>query len=608
MKHLSNFTLSIVIVLTMLYGCEPTKPVNITSKISATDPFSETISKSQYFDISLNSDTVIEGKNGTVIVFPTGSVVDEDGAVVTKDIQVELAEAYSVEEMLLSNLMTTSNGELLETDGMFYLNLTQKGKQLFIDTDNPIRIEIPTQNKKQGMSIYEGIRDENGNMNWVNPVKVESYLEIVDFDALNFLPKNFAQSVAKGIPYKNHQSVTDELVDSLYYSLSKWGFLGNSVYINTNYNEAYDNPNSKVVNGKYVDGSYVVSEKAIDSATESTAEFSGEGIDPAMVKSIQNEEFQNTFLATREFEIRLQAIFRTCDNCVLDLYIHNVDMNLWEVDLKAANLLEGDLKSEFLNFSEQKLTNVKDGGKNVESLRKYYAKRLKRVNSELDKLKKKSVKQLEKKNAEVKKMAKKYKKLLQKRENFRMETYGFEWTKTGWANVDRGTIPKTWGREELEVEVVDGKQYDQVYTYVIYTSIKSLYRLNTKNNEQFYVGNETDKNMLMPKKEKAVLVTIAYKGKDPFTGVKEFTTGVDFNVKVNLNATTIAKFKEVLKPYDQYLKKNKIEEDLIYMDFFYKEKKRQEKLKKESAFLNSLYLVAHPCMIEGIIADSAVAW
>ena len=608
MKHLSNFTLSLVIVLTLLYGCEPTKSVNITSKISATDPFSETISKSQYFDISLNSDTVIEGKNGTVIVFPTGSVVDEDGAVVTKDIQVELAEAYSVEEMLLSNLMTTSNGELLETDGMFYLNLTQKGKQLFMDTDNPIRIEIPTQNKKQGMSIYEGIRDENGNMNWVNPVKVESYLEIVDFDALNFLPKDFAESVAKGIPYKNHQSVTDELVDSLYYSLSKWEFLGNSVYINTNYNEAYDNPNSKVVNGKYVDGSYVVSEKAIDSATESTAEFSGEGIDPTMVKSIQNEEFQNTFLATREFEIRLQAIFRTCDNCVLDLYIHNVDMNLWEVDLKAANLLEGDLKSEFLNFSEQKLTNVKEGGKKIESLRKYYAKRLKRVNSELDKLKKKSVKQLEKKNTEVKKMAKKYKKLLQRRENFRMETYGFEWTKTGWANVDRGTVPKSWGREKLEVEVVDGKQYDQVYTYVIYTSIKSLYRLNTKNNELFYVGNETDKNMLMPKKEKSVLVTIAYKGKDPFMGVKEFTTGVDFTVEVNLKSTTIAKFKEVLKPYDQYLKENKIEEDLIYMDFFYKEKNRQEKLKKESAFLNSLYLVAHPCMIEGIIADSAVAW
>jgi hypothetical protein len=71
-----------------------------------------------------------------------------------------------------------------------------------------------------------------------------------------------------------------------------------------------------------------------------------------------------------------------------------------------------------------------------------------------------------------------------------METYGFNWSETGWINIDNGTLPKDWNEQPLEITVSNGKQFDRVYTYIVYTSIKSLYRLNTNDNIQFYVGND----------------------------------------------------------------------------------------------------------------------
>jgi len=70
-----------------------------------------------------------------------------------------------------------------------------------------------------------------------------------------------------------------------------------------------------------------------------------------------------------------------------------------------------------------------------------------------------------------------------------METYGFKLTQTGWINIDNGSEPKSWTNQKLEVNINNAKQFDKVYTYVVYPSINSLFRLNTTDNEHFYVGN-----------------------------------------------------------------------------------------------------------------------
>jgi hypothetical protein len=137
---------------------------------------------------------------------------------------------------------------------------------------------------------------------------------------------------------------------------------------------------------------------------------------------------------------------------------------------------------------------------NAKLLKGYYDNQLAKVKSELLMNQEKLMNELKKKNEEAQKIADDYKKLLEKREKYRMETYGFKLTETGWSNIDKGTLTKDWYSESLEINIENGKQFDRVYTYVVYTSIKSLYRLNTSDNENFYVGNEEDKKMLMPKK------------------------------------------------------------------------------------------------------------
>ncbi|MBX9852756.1 MAG: hypothetical protein K2X86_13515, partial [Cytophagaceae bacterium] len=315
-------------------------------KSSPTDPFKDNLPQSEFFDISAKKDNVVEGKNGTLIVIPKGCFKNGKGETV-ENVKVELAEALSLDDMILSNLTTTSNGEMLETGGMVYINATSNGEQVFIDKANPLYIEIPTENKKAGMMAYKGIRDEKGNMNWIDPKPLENYLVPVDFSLLNFYPEGFEAEVQNGMPFRKYKVATKELTDSLYYSLSvpQTNLPAN---VSTDYNEPYYNLNKKIKDGKYTKDSYVTAQVPPAPMADSASACSDCGIDPAIIKTIKSKKFQNTFLATKEFEARLKVIFKTCRNDILEIYINNLDKNLWEADELAYKASGNDsLSDEF---------------------------------------------------------------------------------------------------------------------------------------------------------------------------------------------------------------------------------------------------------------------
>ena len=569
---------------------------SITVKLHPNDPFKNTIAPSQSFVIDSKLDNVVEGENGTIVVCPKGCFKNAKGEIVESNVNIELAEALSLEDMLLSNLTTTSNGKLLETDGMIYFNATANGEQLTINKDNPIHIEIPTTEKKAGMMAYKGIRDEKGNMNWIEPKELDNYLVTVDINSLDFLPQGFQTEVDKGMPYKRYKIATQALTDSLYYNLSTTN--GSNLlqgFIPTSYNEPYYNKSKQVVNGKYTSNSYVYN---ADTAITEIGNFSSTscGIDPAIIKVIKSEKYQNTFIATREFETRLKVIFKTCNNAVLETYINNLEKNLFEVDSLAAIAVgESQYQFDFINFSQQRLTKVKQADKYAQLLKGYYEKQLAEVKSELEKEQEKLMKALNEENEKAQEVADDYKKLLWKREKHRMETYGFNWTETGWINIDNGTLPKDWYDQPLQITVTNGKQFDRVYTYVVYTSIKSLYRLNTTDNVQFHVGNDEDKKMKMPKKKLGVAIAIGYKDEIPSLSVKEFETGSEPEFSLTLSPSSLNKVKEAIRPYEKYAKENEISKDLEFMAKFYKEEQRHNELKKEREFVYSLYNIAFPC-------------
>jgi hypothetical protein len=585
----------IALISVILYQCN-NSTITKTFKLYPNDPFKNTIVPSQTFDIDSKIDNVIEGKNGTIIVCPKGCFMNAKGKIVEDNVKIELSEALLLEDMLLSNLTTTSNGKQLETDGMIYFNATANGEQLSINKENPIHIEIPTAEKKAGMMAYKGVRDDKGNMNWIEPKELDKFLITVDIHSLDFLPQGFQTEVDKGMPYKNYKIATQGLTDSLYYQLSVTD--RNALiqgFVPTNYNESYYNKEKQIVNGKYTSNSYLVNQND-DAVTDSFISNLNFGIDPAIIKVIKSDQFQNTFIATKEFESRLKIIFKTCNNEVLNTYINNLNKNLYEVDsLAAITLGENQYQQDFINFSQQRLTKVKQADKYADLLKGYYKKQLSKVKSELEKGQEKLRKELNEKNKEAQKVADDYKKLLWKREKYRMETYGFNWSETGWINIDNGTLPKDWNEQPLEITVSNGKQFDRVYTYIVYTSIKSLYRLNTNDNIQFYVGNDEKKQMLMPKKEIGVAIAIGYKDEKPSLSVKEFETGSEPKFSLTLSPSSLDKVKEAIRPYEKNTKENMISIDLAFMAKFYKEEMRQKELKKENEFIMQLWEIAFPC-------------
>src|SRR5689334_4889042 len=75
---------------------------------------------SQFITIDNSKDTVVTTANGALIKIGKGSF--------SKDkVQLEIKEAYSIEQMILSGLTTQSDGDILRSGGMIYVNTVDKG-------------------------------------------------------------------------------------------------------------------------------------------------------------------------------------------------------------------------------------------------------------------------------------------------------------------------------------------------------------------------------------------------------------------------------------------------------------------------------------------------
>lgn len=100
-------------------------------------------------------------------------------------------------------------------------------------------------------------------------------------------------------------------------------------------------------------------------------------INPSDIFAIHQPEFEETFLATREFQERLQALHKI-ENAqpLFGLYINNLDKNLHEIDRQVADRLTGNDKRTFEEFAAEILTTVKPNGQEYAELKKFYSAKL----------------------------------------------------------------------------------------------------------------------------------------------------------------------------------------------------------------------------------------
>lgn len=654
--------------------------------------------KLQSFEINAEKDTVIESTDGIVFAIPANCFLDASGNPVKGNIQVEIKEALKASDIMKAGLNTRSGDKLLETGGMFYVNARKGDASLTIDPKNALYAEIPTDEVKPGMQLFEGKRLADGSIDWVNPKPMAKDLIPVDIFSLNFYPPKYLDSL-KSFGYNSGDK---KFTDSLYYSFASlfeaaapaptrlvnpssnqniaiisasvvkgtvplivsftnvgqgttniWNFedeKGITVFSPTHvytkpgiYNASLvstdakgvtgiDNIRIEVTGNSSLNGISSLSNQASrDTAkklfdyvpTDTTKIIKVTGINPASIKTIWSADYQNTLLSTREFEERLQTIFGTCDQNILNLYINSLEQNMSSIDSTAYSISG---KKKFLDYAARNDGKVKNGNKNVEQLKAYYQQRTKlyteaiakTVNEFWNEHAKKDMEVLEKTEAQAEtelarttanfmkefdlNLKDAYRQLGKKPSPIPPATYGTPIIETGWKNVDQYVAESTITRttlnytdpvtakkaviryEPLTVSVKDSQNYDRLLVYLLPDALNSFMRVNNTN------GAFTEKlNELMIYK----MVCIGYKGEESFYFSQD-------NVKpgslsVSLIKTSNGEITDNVNKLSKRSQSKAMNDELAYMAFEKEEAKRQKAIAKINDLTNKIRPVIFPC-------------
>jgi hypothetical protein len=223
-------------------------------------------------------------------------------------------------------------------------------------------------------------------------------------------------------------------------------------------------------------------------------------IDPNSIRTILDAEFQQTFIATKEFEERIAVIHSLANgDGILATYVTNLDQPLWKCDQLASNQLSGSEREIFRKFEAQQLTNVENDGINQRDLSAYYDKKRQEyaiarnaerkmyqrmTDREIDGLQEDLVDKLnssltsyettgEQHNAE-KEWAVLYRKNVST-----APSYAFDWSGGAWINCDSYLAGMFSSLEEVEISV--DQSPDDLVVYQCINSTKSLITLSNSN-------------------------------------------------------------------------------------------------------------------------------
>jgi mono/diheme cytochrome c family protein len=143
------------LLVAVIYGCRQTG--NTVHSLLETSRL-----KSQLFSIDITHDTTLVTQNGAVIKLPKGTLKAEG----TSSVQLEIREAYSMQDIIRAGLITLSNGQPLSSGGMIYINPVEASTVKIV---KPIFVAIPTSFIDSRMQLFKGEVKADSTINWTNP-------------------------------------------------------------------------------------------------------------------------------------------------------------------------------------------------------------------------------------------------------------------------------------------------------------------------------------------------------------------------------------------------------------------------------------------------------
>lgn len=226
-------------------------------------------------------------------------------------------------------------------------------------------------------------------------------------------------------------------------------------------------------------------------------------IDPASIKAIREPAFAKTYIATREFEERLQALHRIPNaQEYLELYIKNIKEDLYLTDKMVAQAVNGEHKEVFNNFAAQQLTNVRNAHTFSNELTDFYNKKRKEFRAEEQKkeqqFQQKSTATLRQREAELQKLQDQYVLAESKgrssgnSQNTKVlrrslptapspsvatqDNYKLTWYKPGWKNIDCYMHELEKGERIITIRTGELSRPQSVYQCI--NSLKMVLGLN----------------------------------------------------------------------------------------------------------------------------------
>jgi len=463
----------------------------------------------QYFKFTGENDVFLSESGALLSI--TENSFQLNGNQYNGEAVIQWQEAQTPAEIVKAGLSTTSGDNLLETQGMFTLNaFTPEGKSLEL-SNTGIYVQIPVAEHKDGMMLFQGVKDDKGKVDWQNPQQIErlpipksmadmdlfppkyepklnelkwftdkskrdslylSFDEEVDtleatgadsFTSSNKAEPLIATSTTRQIDVDpriipisplsakvvtSNQSLAEKTQDKVSWDFSLEKIAGtneawvianvsiledweitsielpvNSFGIPTTFN--LNSSDSYEIIGKPIEPhpiikydieadenlSYHIGKitfkqkiRIKDKNTAITGKFgyqackiddyclppyestfflplkegndkSKSHIPPSKVLAIWDTKFDNTILATQDFEKRMKVIHNTCDERVFDIYANNLHEPLWKLDQQAVKLGY----PEFQKFADEHVGKLNLKNEHQQNLKLFYEQATKAI-------------------------------------------------------------------------------------------------------------------------------------------------------------------------------------------------------------------------------------
>lgn len=146
------------------------KPVDSSAFIpSINELYGKTARKPQEFCINPDRDTILNCEKGSILYFKANSFRISNNCK-GKCITILVKEDFLKSDMILDNLITMSNGNIIESQAMIYTEARDcRGRKLELLNGKDFVTIVPTDSIVPGALVYEGLRNpHDSNMNW-NP-------------------------------------------------------------------------------------------------------------------------------------------------------------------------------------------------------------------------------------------------------------------------------------------------------------------------------------------------------------------------------------------------------------------------------------------------------